>query len=135
MPYSKVRRSGRLSKQVPIVPVGSDAQGKFFSENTQTVVLSQHGAGILFRFKLLPEQELNSRCLDSNLEAEIRIVGEIASGDNIDTCGVAFLAEQHNFWQVEFPAPPQQLLIPFPAVVALAFMPALFVPSTWHSHS
>ena len=79
MPYSSARRSGRISKQIPIVLHGCDPLGKLFSEHTRTVLLSRHGAGILSRHKLLPEQELTLRSLDSNRETEIRVVGEIGS--------------------------------------------------------
>lgn len=105
MPYQKARRSGRISKQVPISLIGSDATGKVFTEEAHTVVLSLHGAGIVSRHKLLAEQELTLRSLESNREAEIRVVGEIGSQDDLHTYGVAFRDEQLDFWQVEFPPP------------------------------
>ena len=43
----KHRRSGRLSKQIPIVIIGADEEGRVFSEETHTVVVSLHGAGIV----------------------------------------------------------------------------------------
>ena len=106
MIYQKVRRGGRISKQVPILLIGSDSAGRVFSEVTKTVVLSFHGAGIVSANKLLAEQELHLRSMVTNREAEARVVGEIAEQEGLYTYGVAFLDESLDFWQLEFPPPP-----------------------------
>lgn len=106
MTYKKVRRSGRISKQVPILLIGSDADGCVFSEVTKTVVLSSHGAGIVSANKLIAEQELHIRSMVTNREVEARVVGEIAENEGVYTYGVAFLDESCDFWQLEFPPPP-----------------------------
>jgi hypothetical protein len=98
------RRSGRVRKEIGILLIGSDAQGRDFMEETKTVVLSRHGAGIVSKHKLYAEQELILVELGSNKEAEIRIVGQIGSADDVYTYGVAFLNGQLDFWQAEFPA-------------------------------
>lgn len=108
MPYEKSRRSGRISKQVPISLIGSDATGKVFTEETHTVVLSLHGAGIVSRHKLLAEQELTLRSLESGREADIRVVGEIGTQDKMHTYGAAFRDEQLDFRQIEFLSPPDE---------------------------
>lgn len=102
----KVRRSGRISKQVPILLIGSDAHGRVFSEVTKTVVISFHGAGIVSAKKLIAEQVLHLRSMVTNREAEARVVGEIAENEGIHTYGVAFLDESSDFWQITFPPPP-----------------------------
>jgi len=106
MTSKKVRRSGRLLKSVPILLLGSDYEGRVFSEETHTVVLSLHGAGVVSSQKLIAEQELVLRSLESNQEAEIRIVGEIGSQDGRYTYGVAFLDDDLDFWHMDFPMPP-----------------------------
>jgi hypothetical protein len=106
MTSKKMRRSGRLLKSVPILLIGSDAEGRMFSENTHTVVLSLHGAGIVSTHKLIAEQELILRSMEGDLETEIRIVGEIGSEDGRYTYGVAFLDDGLDFWKMDFPAPP-----------------------------
>jgi PilZ domain len=106
MTYKKLRRSGRLTKSLPILLIGSDTEGRVFSEQTHTVVLSLHGAGIVSAHKLLAEQELVLRSLVSNREAEIRVVGEIATQNDKHTYGVAFLDDSIDFWQEPFPPPP-----------------------------
>ena len=82
MTFKKLRRSGRLMKCVPILLIGSDCEGRVFSEETRAVVLSLHGAGVVSSYKLIAEQELVLRSIESNREAEIRIVGEIGSQDS-----------------------------------------------------
>ena len=107
MNSEKVRRSGRISKQVPILLIGSDSDGRVFSEVTKTVVLSFHGAGIVSANKLIAEQELHIRSMVTNREAAVRVVGEIAEDQGVHTYGVAFLDESLDFWQLAFPpAPP-----------------------------
>src|SRR5260370_41990633 len=99
-----MRRSGRIPKEIAILLVGSDLEGKVFSEQTKTVVLSRHGAGIVSQHKLVPEQELILRRLDTNSETEIRIVGQIGSQSGNYTYGAAFLDSEIDFWGVKFPA-------------------------------
>ena len=103
-----MRRSGRIPKQIPIVLIGSDLAGKVFSEPTKTVLLSLHGAGLLSRHKLSPEQEMILRWPERNKEAEIRIVGQIGNDSDdsgVYTYGVAFFDHVENFWEMEFPPP------------------------------
>ena len=106
MTYKKLRRSGRISKSIPILLIGSDTEGRVFSEATHTVVLSLHGAGVVSSHKLLAEQELVLRSLETNREAEVRVVGEIAVQGDQHTYGVAFLDDSIDFWQEAFPPPP-----------------------------
>src|SRR5262249_8459329 len=104
----KVRRSGRIRKKVPILLIGSDEEGTVFSEETTTVVLSLHGAGILSAHRLAAEQELTLRSLETNQEAEIRVVGRIGAQDELHAYGVEFLDKNLDIWQIECPPPPQQ---------------------------
>jgi hypothetical protein len=105
MPPEGVRRSSRIPEQINILLVGSDMEGKVFSENTKTVLLSRHGAGIVSRYKLSAEQELILRRLDTNKETEVRVVGQIGAESDLHTYGVAFLDSTHNFWGLRFPLP------------------------------
>jgi hypothetical protein len=103
MPPESTRRSGRIPKEIAILLVGSDMEGKVFSEETKTVVLSRHGAGIISQYKLVPEQELILRRLDTNSETEIRVVGQIGAQADSYTYGVSFLDPEIDFWGVKFP--------------------------------
>jgi hypothetical protein len=107
-----VRSSGRIPKEVPILLIGSDLDGRVFSEHTTTVVLSLHGAGLLSKHKLSPEQELILRLPDLNKEAEIRVVGQLGSQKGSYTYGVAFFDPNLVFWDIDFPpATPAELEI------------------------
>ncbi len=100
-----LRRSGRISREIPIVLLGTDTSGRVFSEQTQTLVLSLHGAGILSRNKLAPDEVLTLRLPDSNREAEIRLVGSLGEERRGYVYGVTFCDPQLDFWQIEFPEP------------------------------
>lgn len=104
VPLQVVRRSGRIPKEIPILLIGTDLDGKIFSEPTKTVMLSLYGAGIVSKHKLSPEQELVLRWPERNKEAEIRVVGQIGADSGRYTYGVAFPDSVQNFWEVEFPA-------------------------------
>ena len=98
-----MRRSSRIPKEIPILLVGSDMEGKVFSERAKTVLLSRHGAGIVSEYKLSAEQELILRSLETNSEAEVRVVGQLGAVGNSFTYGVAFLNQNIDFWGIKFP--------------------------------
>jgi hypothetical protein len=103
MPPEGVRRSSRIPREIAILLVGSDMEGKMFSEQTKTVLLSRHGAGIVSKFPLSADQELILRRLDTNKEAEVRVVGQLGSHEGVYTYGVAFLDAQMDLWGIKFP--------------------------------
>lgn len=103
MPSQGVRRSSRIPKEIELLLVGSDMEGKVFSEKTKTVLLSRFGAGIISEHKLSPEQELILRRLDTDKEAEVRVVGRIGEQDDKYTYGVAFLDQSLDYWDIPFP--------------------------------
>lgn len=102
MPPEGVRRSSRIPREIAILLVGSDMEGKMFSEQTKTVLLSRHGAGIVSQYALYAEQELILRRIDTNKEAEIRVVGQLGFEDQMYTYGVAFLNPEMDLWGVKF---------------------------------
>jgi hypothetical protein len=97
------RRSGRLTAKVPILLIGTDGEGRVFTEESHTVIVSQYGAGVVSRQNLVAEQELVLRARGLGREAEIRVVGEIGQQGSLHTYGVAFIKEHGNFWKMEFP--------------------------------
>ena len=107
MPPEGIRRSGRIPKEIAIVLLGSDTEGRSFAEETKTLVLSRHGASLLSRNKLVPEQEMFIRYLDTNKEAEVRLVGQIGERSDGYIYGVAFVDQSLKFWDIEFPLPTQ----------------------------
>ncbi len=79
-------------------------EGKVFSEETKTVVLSRHGAGIISQYVLSAEQEMILRRLDNDKEAEVRVVGQLGCHGESHTYGVAFLDQEMDFWGAQFPS-------------------------------
>lgn len=98
-----VRRSGRISKEIPIILSGGDAAGRQFSERTRTLLLSLHGASLICHHKLIPEQEVYLRVISNNREIEVRICGQIGERDDGYIYGVAFIDPDVDFWRIEFP--------------------------------
>lgn len=98
-----MRRSGRVSKEVPVILSGADAAGRQFSERTRTLVLSLHGASVICHHKLIPEQEAYLRVLSNNCEVEVRICGQIGEREDGYIYGVAFADPEVDFWHMEFP--------------------------------
>jgi hypothetical protein len=99
----KIRQNSRIVKEIAILLIGSDMEGKTFSERTKTVVLSRHGAGVVSQHRVAPEQEIIIRRLDTNKQTAVRVVGLVGSQSGSYTYGLAFLDPNINFWGIEFP--------------------------------
>jgi PilZ domain len=102
MPQSSIRRSNRIEEDISIILIGSDTEGRSFLEHTRTILISRHGAGVVSRYKLSPEQELLIRVQGSDHEADIRVIGQTGVQSELYIYGVAFLEPQVNFWGREF---------------------------------
>jgi hypothetical protein len=100
------RRSGRIAKELDIVLLGTDTTGKVFSEQTKTVVLSRHGAGVVTRYRFSPDELLTLRLPGSEKEAAIRLVGQIGGEPGRYVYGVTFVDPDPHFWPMEFPPDP-----------------------------
>ena len=98
-----IRRSGRISKEIPVTLAGADSAGRQFCERTRTLVLSLHGASVICHHKLIPEQEVYLRVLSDNREIEVRICGQIGEREDGYIYGVAFADPEVDFWHMEFP--------------------------------
>jgi PilZ domain len=97
------RRSDRVPVELPIVVTGTDAMGAGFLEQTITVMVGRHGAKILLMRKLVPDQEINVRCLKTAVESDARIVGQIGSEAGKHYYGVELLDAGANLWGIDFP--------------------------------
>src|SRR5260370_42394209 len=107
MPREGMRRSSRIPREIAILLVGSDMEGKMFSEQTKTVLLSRYGAGIVSQYALSAEQEVILRRLDTNKEAEVRVVGNLGAHGKCYTYGVTFLNPETDLWDSKFPSIPE----------------------------
>lgn len=102
----KVRRSGRIAKEIRILLLGMDCNGTVFSEETRTVTLSRHGAGIISKHKLAMDGLLIMRFSGGSTETAIRLVGQLGQDARGFVYGVAFVDEEEDFWELKFPPPP-----------------------------
>jgi hypothetical protein len=102
-----VRRSGRIAKEIRILLIGTDTSGRVFAEETQTVTLSCHGAGVISKHKLAADGILILRFLGGNSEASIRLVGELGEDLRGYIYGVTFVDPNLDFWELKFPPPPK----------------------------
>ncbi len=97
------RRSDRVPIELDIKVWGTDGQGRGFIEDTQTAIVSQHGAKIRLSHKMVPEQELTVRCVKTGKESDIRVVGQIGGGPGEYFYGIQLLNVEVNLWGIEFP--------------------------------
>jgi hypothetical protein len=102
-----VRRRGRIAKQIRVLLTGTDTSGRVFAEETQTVTLSRHGAGVVSKHKLAPDGTLTLRFLGGSSEASIRLVGQLGEDLRGYVYGVAFVDPNLDFWELKFPPPPK----------------------------
>lgn len=100
-----MRRSGRIAKEIGIALLGTNTSGHMFSEETRTVALSRHGAGVLSRHRLAPDEVLTLRFLGGTSEAAVRLVGEMGRDARGYIYGVAFVDPDLDFWELKFPPP------------------------------
>lgn len=100
------RRSERLSAKIPLQLTGVSETDQQFLENTETLTLSQCGASILSKRKLVPKQEMIIRRPDTRKEARVRVVGKIGDRTEGYVYAVEFMDPQANLWEVEFPSTP-----------------------------
>lgn len=101
------RRSERIPKQVAVLLIGTDAQGKSFMEETNTVLLSRHGASLISAHKLAIQQELLIVQRERDSETPVRVVARLDANGNSYTYGVAFLETDIDFWGINFAPSPE----------------------------
>lgn len=97
------RRSDRIYLRLPIEVAGTDCYNFSFADRTETLVISAHGALILLRRALVPEQELTIRFAPTHKEAGVRVVGQIGDTPEGACYGVEFLDPKADVWEIEFP--------------------------------
>ncbi len=97
------RRTDRISIRLPVQLSGSDANGQSFTEKTRTQVVSRHGASILLKHVLVPDQELILKCIPTGKETHVRVVGQMGSSEEGFHYGLEILDPNGNIWELVFP--------------------------------
>ncbi len=98
------RRSDRIYLEFPIVLTGTDRKGQKFVEETKTLVIARHGAKIISRQILVPQQKLRIRCPKTGREADLRVAGPVGGDGENYYYGVEILEAGADFWGIEFPS-------------------------------
>jgi hypothetical protein len=101
------RRSDRVYLELRIQISGVDASGESFTEQTQTLVISRHGAKIVSHHLLVPQQPLNLRCYKTGIETLARVVGQIGQVEEGYYYGMEVSDDKVNTWGIEFPPLPE----------------------------
>ncbi len=97
------RRSQRVLMQVAVRVYGSDAQGKTFSEETETLAISAHGALVLLEARLTSGAKIQVQHKKTQEEQECHVVflGPARAGKA--EVGLEFTSARPAFWRVAFP--------------------------------
>lgn len=97
------RRSQRVLMQVAVRVHGSDAQGKAFDEETETLAINAHGALVLLTARITSgsKVQLQHKKTLEQQECHVVFLGPVRSG-KAET-GLEFSAPRPAFWRVAFP--------------------------------
>ena len=99
---SKQRRGHRLTLSAPITVSSEFEQGPF-SEKTQTLSVSAHGALIALSAPVSVDQALQIRNAHGEQQAcRVAYLGRTAGGQT--EVGVEFTEPSPDFWHIKFPA-------------------------------
>lgn len=100
------RRSDRVSLTLLVEISGTDNQGRDFSEPSRTLLVSRHGAVIVFERVLQAEQKIHVRRRapgETDREADARVVGEFGRQKDGFLYGIEIVDKDADLWGVEFP--------------------------------
>ena len=101
--WLKNRRSGRIDLNVPIVVYRPAGEGLQFYENTQTLVVSAHGALMALTQMVAPKQRLIVQNTDSGEQQECRVVYVKRELTGPPKVAVEFTRQVPSFWRFAFP--------------------------------
>ena len=91
-----VRRSDRISLRLRVRVSGAFAMGRECTTITQTLLLSRHGAKILLDREMVPCSTLTVGCVETDKEADARLVGFMGVAPEGPSYGIEFLDKKVN---------------------------------------
>ena len=100
---SKNRRSQRIEMTVPVVMYRPRGEGPQFYENTQTLVISAHGALMDLTDMVAPRQKLQMQNPESGENLECRVVSVKREEIGPPKVAVEFMQPAPSFWRIAFP--------------------------------
>jgi len=101
--WLKNRRSQRIELNVPLVVYRVPGDGPQFCENTQTQVVSAHGALLGLTQSVTPRQRIHLQNLNSGEHLECRVVSVKKTLNGPPRIAVEFTRPAPSFWQLAFP--------------------------------
>jgi hypothetical protein len=97
------RRSQRVLMQVSVRLYGTDAQGKPFDEEADTLAINAHGALVLLQARVTSGSLLTLRNNTTKEEQECNVAFLGPVRGNRAEIGLEFSARRPQFWRVAFP--------------------------------
>ena len=101
--WLKNRRSQRIDLNVPVVVYRTPGEGPQFFENTQTLVVSAHGALLTLTDMVAPRQKLLMQNPNSGEHQECRVVSVKEELTGPPKVAVEFTRPAPGFWHIAFP--------------------------------
>jgi len=101
--WLKNRRSQRIALNVPLVVYRAPGEGPQFYENTQTLVVSAHGALMALTDMVAPRQMLLVQNPNSGEHLECRVVSVKKELVGPPKVAVEFTRPAPSFWHIAFP--------------------------------
>lgn len=103
------RPSERILLRIPVRVAGTDAEGKFFTEETFTLVVHRHGASISLRNSPRPGAQITITNVATLQSCPFRVCGSLQYFPGaMQEWGVECLEPTPTFWQIHFPEKAQQ---------------------------
>jgi hypothetical protein len=94
--------SDRVAIGIPVVIRGTDLNGREFIERTSTEHISRHGASLVLKRLLGPDQQITLRRTGLGVETTARVVGQVGIRSQGHIYGIVL--EDAHFWGVNFPS-------------------------------
>ena len=101
--WLKNRRSQRIDLNVPVVVYRTPGEGPQFFENTQTLVVSAHGALMALTDLVAPKQRLFVQNTNSGEQQECRVVYVRKELTGPPKVAVEFTRPAPSFWRIAYP--------------------------------
>jgi hypothetical protein len=98
-----MRRSSRLTLDVPVEVIYKGPQNKLQTEETRTFVVNAHGCGLSLKMGLLPGDRLVLIHKMSREEMTCRVVTCRQGKDSSWNAGLEFQSPSPQFWHIAFP--------------------------------
>ena len=103
MDIGGMRRTDRVMTSIRLLVSGNDGRGSFFVEETRTVVVSRHGARIVLKQLIKPNEEVGVRIIATGIEANMQIIGRLAEQPEGYHYGLRLLNTENSIWGIDFP--------------------------------